>query len=219
MSSNLLAGYSQPASLPCDDILFPVASVSGALSFERYPSFEQWGVIIRGSSSKTLRLQPGAFVQLGIQDTSWHLRPQIHSDLLNVSRSVGMVLIKWEQCTVWAHLVECSTGENILGVGDTANIKINKLTMYLLAISNMLKHPNSCCYGMSYTYQWQLPLMWRMLSECWMFCGHQFGSRQALCGQRRQKVLEYFLFSSPHFYEVWGILVSPRCSEHFFQWI
>lgn len=41
--------------------------------------------------------------------------------------------------------MECSTGENILGVGDTANIKINKLTMYLLAISNVLKHPNSCC--------------------------------------------------------------------------
>lgn len=129
MSSNLLAGYSQPASLPCDDILFPVASVSGALSFERYPSFEQWGVIIHGSSSKTLRLQPGAFVQLGIQGTSGHLKPQIHSDLFNVSQSVGMMLLIWEQCTVWAHLVDCSTGENILGVGDTANIKINNFNV------------------------------------------------------------------------------------------
>lgn len=61
--------------------------------------------------------------------------------------------------------------------------------------------------------------MWRMLSECWMFCGRQFSSRQALCGQRRQRMLESFLFSSLHFHEGRGRLASCRCCEHLPQWI
>lgn len=90
-------------------------------------------------------LQPEAIVQLGIWDTSAHLKPQIHSDLFSVSQSAGVMLFKWEQCTVWAHLVDCSTRENILDVSDTANIKINNFNIFLV-ISNLLKHPNSCCY-------------------------------------------------------------------------
>lgn len=151
MSANLLAGYSQPTSLPCDDILFPVASVSGALPFERSPSFEEWGVIIHGSSSKTLRLQhcgwlqPEAIVQLGIRDTWGHLKPQIHSDLLNVSQSAGVMLLNGSNAQ-FEHIWWIAPQDRIFWMLVIQQTKSTTTSVYLLAISNLLKHPNSWCY-------------------------------------------------------------------------